>query len=153
MKILMVCLGNICRSPLAEGLMQDKLQRAGLPYTVDSAGISQWHAGESPDPRSIDIAARHHIDIANQRARKINSEDLRQFDLILAMDKSVYNEILSLADTTNAFKVKLFLEYAGQGQQDVPDPWYGGEEDFHSVYRIIDHACTQIAHKLLINNA
>lgn len=154
MNILMVCLGNICRSPLAEGIMIDKLGKAGnAAYFVDSAGTGGWHSGEKPDHRSITIAAKHDISIDHQRARKIHIDDFKRFDLILAMDSSVYNDLNDLAPSESKDKVQLFLQYAGMGDRDVPDPWYGKAEDFRKVFDLIETACENIAHKLLNSNS
>jgi len=153
MKILMVCLGNICRSPLAEGILIEKLRKAGKDYFVDSAGTGGWHAGEPPDHRSISIAAKNGISIDHQKARKINADDFKRFDLILGMDQSVYNDLIDLATPEFKMKVQLFLNYAGMGDRDVPDPWYGEAEDFKKVFSLIDTACQNIAHKLLNNNS
>ncbi|MBK7887968.1 MAG: low molecular weight phosphotyrosine protein phosphatase [Bacteroidetes bacterium] len=153
MNILMVCLGNICRSPLAEGIMIEKLRKAGKNYFVDSAGTGGWHSGESPDQRSITIAAKHDIAIDHQRARKIHIDDFKRFDLVLAMDSSVYHDLIKIAPPESQNKVQLFLKYAGMGDRDVPDPWYGEAEDFRKVFDLIDTACENIAHKLLTNNS
>lgn len=149
MKILMVCLGNICRSPIAEGVLKDKLKKAGVDYTVDSAGTGGWHAGESPDQRAIAIAAQNQISISAQKARKVRSDDFKDFDLILGMDKSVYQDLKAMVDKNNGPKIHLFLDYAGFGFEDVPDPWYGNQEDFRMVFELIDKACIAITTKLL----
>ena len=122
MKILMVCLGNICRSPLAEGILKAKLPQDS--FTVDSAGTSNYHIGELPDRRSIDVAKKHHIDITNQRGRQFITEDFDAFDLIYAMDTSNYRNIIKLARTPEDMsKVKLILdELPNYNLKDVPDP-------------------------------
>ena len=145
----MVCLGNICRSPLAEGLMQAKLQSLTNDYFVDSAGTGGWHAGESPDKRSIIVAAKYGIDITHQKARKLQKEDLSRFDFIFAMDHSNYSDIVHLASPEQQKNVHLFLDFAGMGKKDVPDPWYGGPEDFEQVFALLDEACTRVVHKIL----
>lgn len=147
----MVCLGNICRSPLAEGVLAKLLLDSGSDYFVDSAGTSGLHAGESPDSRSIRIAEKHSIHISKQKARKIQLEDFRRFDLILAMDLSVFNDIVALAEAADQQKIHLFLDFAEMGRKDVPDPWYGEMEDFRTVYDLIARACDKIRIKLLKN--
>ena len=152
MNILMVCLGNICRSPLAEGLMRSKLevQIDSASLYIDSAGTGGWHAGEAPDRRSIAVAIQNGIDISSQKARKLVKEDLDKFDYIFAMDQSNFNDILSMAEPEHFGKIHLFLEYAGMGKKDVPDPWYGNAGDFESVFLLLSEACEQAAAKLLI---
>lgn len=143
MKILMVCLGNICRSPLAQGILESKLPNN---FFVDSAGTADYHIGKKPDSRSISVAKNHAIDISNQRARQFKKSDLSDFDLIFAMDKSNYNDILQLAtNDIEKKKVKLILnEMPNISFNDVPDPYYGNEADFEMVYNLLDKACNQI---------
>src|SRR5690606_36084837 len=113
MKILMVCLGNICRSPLAQGILEANVKRQRMDWTVDSAGTSGWHAGEKPDNRAIDMARKNGINISNQRSRMLTSEDFYQFDFILAMDQKNYNDILQVCPSPElASKVHLILEFA-----------------------------------------
>jgi protein-tyrosine phosphatase len=132
MKILMVCLGNICRSPLAEGILKNKIKQAGLDWHVDSAGIGGWHAGGLPDKRS---------DLTDQRARQIKPSDLNDFDLILAMDKENYKGILGYAKTEkHRSKVMLIMNFVNpKSDEDVPDPYYDGR--FELVYQMLDEAC------------
>lgn len=147
----MVCLGNICRSPLAEGIMRARLEaHFDGSLFIDSAGTGAWHAGESPDRRSIAVANKHGIDISNQRARKLIKEDLDRFDIIFAMDQSNLSDILSLAEPEHFGKIHLLLEFAGLGKKDVPDPWHGDADDFESVYRLLSEACDLATPKLLI---
>jgi protein-tyrosine phosphatase len=148
MKILMVCLGNICRSPLAEGILKSKLPQDS--FTVDSAGTSNYHIGELPDSRSIKVAKKHHIDITNQRGRQFTVADFNTFDLIYAMDTSNYRDIIQLAQTPNDIsKVKLILdEIPNFNLKDVPDPYYGGVNGFDNVYHMLDLACNSIAKKI-----
>jgi protein-tyrosine phosphatase len=140
MKILMVCLGNICRSPLAEGIFKHKIAEKGLDWTVDSAGTGGWHEGELPDHRSMAIAQKYGIDLRYQRARKLQSIDLQQFDLILAMDEMNYQHILKLAKTTEQQqKVAKILNFAHPNTDaDVPDPYY--DNRFEHVYQLLDKA-------------
>lgn len=144
MKILMVCLGNICRSPLAEGILQAKADAQGLPWEVDSAGTGAYHVGELPDPRSQAVARKYGLDISDQRARQFKAADLDRFDLIFAMDRSNYQNILRLAKTEEQRqKVKLILEFTGSGETNVPDP-YWDDNGFEHVYQLLDTACDRI---------
>lgn len=145
----MVCLGNICRSPLAEGIMKEKLQSRGWSFQIDSAGTGAWHEGEPPDKRSIEVAARNGIDISGQRARPVIVDDFDHFDYIFAMDRSVHSTLLERAASEHHHKIHLMLEFAGLGQADVPDPWYGNREDFEQVYSLLDEACTKSAALLM----
>jgi len=146
-KILMVCLGNICRSPLAEGIMRSKLSE---DFTVDSAGTGGWHAGELPDKRSIATAKNRGLDITNQRARQFKKSDFDTFDHIFVMDNSNYKDVLALAPNEEAkSKVKLILnEIFPNENVDVPDPYYGGQDGFENVFDMLDQACEEIARKL-----
>ena len=147
MKILMVCLGNICRSPLAEGILKSKLPDN---FLVDSAGTGGWHAGEQPDPRSIAIAKDNSIDISQQRARQFTKNDFKTFDRIYAMDNSNFESILAQSGTqTDSNKVSLILnELYPDENLDVPDPYYGGAQGFKNVYEMLDAACECIAQKV-----
>jgi len=140
----MVCLGNICRSPLAEGILKSKLNPDF--YIVDSAGTSAYHIGELPDHRSIAIAKKNGIDISNQRARKFIANDFNEFDLIYAMDIENYHNICSLStNKSNLLKVKLILnEINPLKDLSVPDPYYGGDFGFENVYEMLDKACSII---------
>ena len=141
----MVCLGNICRSPLAEGILQSKLD-ANF-FSVDSAGTAAYHIGELPDQRSIAVAKKHGIDISNQKARKFNIKDFIEFDIIYAMDKENYQNICSLAkNNTELQKVKMILDEVKPSQNlSVPDPYYGGDDGFQNVYQLLDEACEKIS--------
>jgi len=147
-KILMVCLGNICRSPLAEGILKSKLPKD--QFVVDSAGTGDWHVGQLPDKRSIAIAKKHGIDITDQRAQHFKAKHFDQFDFIYAMDLSNYKNILQLAPNEEAkVKVKLILNELFPNENiEVPDPYYGGEEGFENVYQMLDKACDVIAKKI-----
>lgn len=138
----MVCLGNICRSPLAEGILKRKIEESNLDWTVDSAGTSSWHIGERPHKGSIDIAQKNGIDISNQKGRQFSVRDFDAFDLILAMDSENYQNIIGLAESeSQKDKVKLMLNYAHPGSNmAVPDPYYTG--DFQEVYDLLELACT-----------
>lgn len=148
-RILMVCLGNICRSPLAEGVLQSKL--SSKYFFVDSAGTAAYHSGESPDHRSIKIAKKYGIDLTNQRARQFTSEDFLKFDLIYAMDKQNYQNICSLAkDDSEIKKVRMILnEKNSQLNLSVPDPYYGGDDGFENVYQMLNEICELIAKRLI----
>ena len=150
MKILMVCLGNICRSPLAEGILKEKVQKHKLSWTVDSAGTSHWHVGEAPDPRSIDVAQKYGIDISMQKARQINVVDLDSFDHIFVMDESNLQHVLQLTRNSHQRKkVSLILELAeSNDHKNVPDP-YWNDEGFDRVFNLLDDACNQIIRKLM----
>ncbi len=151
MKILMVCLGNICRSPLAEGIMQQKALQAGLDWQVDSAGTNGYHTGEPPHHFSIKVAALHGIDICDQRSRRFIADDLDEYDIIYAMALDVLQDIKRIAKNNfDAGKVILFLDESFPGQhKDVPDPWYGGEEGYHHTFEIIERNCDTIIKKYL----
>lgn len=148
MKILMVCLGNICRSPLAEGILKHKLRQRGLDWTVDSAGTGFWHIGEPPDPRSVSIAGQHGLDISGQRARQLQPADFGAYDLILAMDHSNYQDILRLADNgQQKEKVEMILNYVDPGSnRNVPDP-YWDDDGFEQVFHMLEEACEQVIEK------
>jgi len=145
MKVLMVCLGNICRSPLAEGILKSKSNN----IIVDSAGTAGYHIGSRPDQRSIEIGLKNNIDITNQRARQFTSNDFDDFDKIYAMDNDNYSKIISLATNQDQIdKVDLILNEVYPNQfKSVPDPYYGGEKGFENIYNLLDEACEQIALK------
>ncbi|APU67165.1 low molecular weight protein-tyrosine-phosphatase [Christiangramia flava] len=147
-RVLMVCLGNICRSPLAEGLLKSKV--AASEIFVDSAGTGNYHVGDSPDRRSIAIARRYDLDITDQRGRQFSVEDFDNFDLIFAMDNFNYRDILELArNEADRKKVHLILNEIFPGENvDVPDPYHGGEQGFENVYQMLNEACDNIAKKL-----
>ena len=147
-KVLMVCLGNICRSPLAEGILKSKVNSELV--TVDSAGTSGWHIGNLPDPRSVEVAKLHGIDITDQKARAFTQEDFDRFDFIYAMDHSNYLNILKLArNKHDRTKVKMILNELETGSdEEVPDPYYGGEQGFENVFQMLDASCAIIAKKV-----
>jgi protein-tyrosine phosphatase len=146
-RILMVCLGNICRSPLAEGILQAKTDPDAV--FVDSAGTAGFHVGNPPDERSIDIARKYGIDITNQQCRKFSKSDFDYFDFIYVMDDSNYNNVIALAENEiQKQKVKLLLTEGTNKIQEVPDPYYGGIQGFDNVFKLIDNACDSIAYKL-----
>lgn len=149
MKILMVCLGNICRSPLAEGILQEKAIAAGLRWVVHSAGTNGYHTGEPPHQLSQKVAELNGIDIRCQRSRDFKSGDFREYDMIYAMAVDVLRDMKKIAG--NAYdpaKTDLLMNVLYPGKNlNVPDPWYGGEEGFHEVYRMISLACDGILKK------
>ena len=152
MKILMVCLGNICRSPLAEGILQEKVRQAGLSWIVDSAGTNGFHTGEAPHHLSQKVAKLNGIDISKQVSRKFVEADLEQYDKIYVMATDVLQEMSNiLGGKTPGNKAELFLNsiYPGQNM-DVADPWYGTEEGYHDAYSIIEKACDAIIQQHLI---
>ncbi|HIA37811.1 MAG TPA: low molecular weight phosphotyrosine protein phosphatase [Flavobacteriales bacterium] len=150
MKVLMVCLGNICRSPLAEGLLREKVQKRGLNVEVDSCGTAAYHVGEAPDSRMILTAHSHGIDISTLMGRQFTVNDFDEFDQIFAMDSSNYHNIISLArNDADIDKVSFLLDQIKPGENmSVPDPWYGGDKGFEKVYELIDTACENIAKNL-----
>jgi protein-tyrosine phosphatase len=147
-KVLMVCLGNICRSPLAEGILQSKINADEV--FVDSAGTAAYHVGNLPDKRSIEVAGQYGINITNQRARKFTVRDFDAFDFIYAMDESNYQNILLLArDNKDERKVQMILNETHPHQNlNVPDPYYGGNQGFENVYTMLNEACEIIANKI-----
>ena len=149
MRILMVCLGNICRSPLAEGILKDKVRQAGLSWTVESAGTNHYHTGEPPHPLSQKVALENGIDISDQRARRFIREDLQNYDRIYALANDVMEDIRSIAGTDfNRTKVDLLLnEQFPNEDRDVPDPYYGTEPGYHKVYAMINEVCDRILEK------
>jgi len=147
-KILMVCLGNICRSPLAEGILKSKLD-ANL-YQVDSAGTGGWHVGNPPDPRSVAVARQHGLDITNQRGKKFSPYDFEIYDHIFVMDNSNYSDVINQANSdSEKQKVQLILDEIFPDENvDVPDPYYGGDQGFENVFRMLDQACENIVRRL-----
>ncbi|BCD87516.1 phosphotyrosine protein phosphatase [Pseudomonas solani] len=141
MKVLFVCLGNICRSPTAEGVLRHKLREAGLAeqVEVDSAGIGDWHVGKAPDTRTRQAALRRGYDLSLLRARQVSVEDFSRFDLVLAMDHSNLRDLKGLR--RNGSEPDLFLRRYGLVLEEVPDPYYGGEEGFEEVLDLIEQAC------------
>jgi protein-tyrosine phosphatase len=148
-KILMVCLGNICRSPLAEGILMSKLPKKY--FFVDSAGTGNWHVGKHPDERSIAIAKKNGLDISNQRGKQFSTSDFETYDYIYVMDNSNYNDVIALATNENQKnKVQLILNELFPGENvDVPDPYYGTQFGFENVYSMLEETCESIAEKLI----
>ena len=148
MKILMVCLGNICRSPLAEGILKKKIAEKNLDWTVSSAGTGAWHVGDLPDSRSVRIGRKYGIDITDQRARQFRPADLEQYDLIMAMDSSNYRDIIKHAvSKEQEEKIHLIMNFLNPGQnENVPDP-YWDDNGFERVYDMLDMVCDKILEK------
>lgn len=149
MKILFVCLGNICRSPMAEGIMKDLVEQHKLDWQIDSAGTESYHIGQQPDRRAIRTCLKYGIEISNQRARKLTKKDFETFDLIYALASEVMDEIRSVHTAIPShIKLKLLLDEVFPGQErSVPDPWYGGEEGFDPVFHMIKEACEAVVKK------
>lgn len=148
-KVLMVCLGNICRSPLAEGILASKLPKDN--FIVDSAGTGSWHVGHSPDKRSIAVAKKNGLNIQNQKGRQFQTSDFNDFDYIYVMDSSNYNDVIKLAKTEeHKNKVRLILnELFPDENVDVPDPYFGVTNGFDNVYRMLNEVTDIIAQKLI----
>ncbi|WP_224015755.1 low molecular weight protein-tyrosine-phosphatase [Ferruginibacter albus] len=154
MKILMVCLGNICRSPLAEGILQQKAKQAGLNWIIDSAGTNGYHVGEAPHPLSQKVAKQHGIDISKQRARRFMKEDFDRFDKIYALADDVLDDMKRIAkEKFDTEKTDLLMNelYPGKNM-DVPDPWYGPEAGYHQVFELIEKACNKIIENYSVTN-
>ena len=143
MKILMVCLGNICRSPLAHGVLQHLADRAGLDWVIDSAGVGGWHVGNAPDHRAIAVARQHGVDISKQRAQQLHRNHLDAFDYIFVMDRENLRSVLALASTAERrARVRLFLD-----DGEVPDPYYDNRM-FESVYQLVEERCNILIQEL-----
>jgi len=146
MKILFVCLGNICRSPLAEGILRKKFDEYRIEGIIDSAGFEPYHEGQHPDPRSVSTALKHDIDISNKVARLFKVEDFDQYDRILVMDALNHADVMRLArDQHDRNKVDYLLNLVDEGSDnEVPDPYYGGASGFDNVYEMMNRACDRI---------
>ena len=147
-KILMVCLGNICRSPLAEVLLRNKAFEAGYSIQVDSAGLLDYHEGENPDPRSVHNARINGVDISAVVSRPVREPDFESHDFLFAMDESVLSQLRAIADPRYHPKMILFLPFCGIRKQNVPDPYTGTEEDFQAVFELLDDATGRLLNKL-----
>ncbi|MBK7566257.1 MAG: low molecular weight phosphotyrosine protein phosphatase [Bacteroidetes bacterium] len=150
MKILMVCLGNICRSPLAEGILRHKIKEAELDWEVQSAGTGSWHIGEAPDPRSQKIAKINGIDISKQKAQKFTQKLFSEFDRIYTMDSSNYRDVVNMAiNEEDKNKVELIMNLVEPGKNKaVPDPYYD-DDLYATVYEMLDKACEEIMKELM----
>ena len=149
-KILMVCLGNICRSPVAEGILKQKIETRGLDAIVDSAGTANYHIGQHPDERSSESAKKHGIDISKLKARQFSLIDFDDFDRIFVMDSSNYGDVIEVArNKSDKKKVELILNVLyPDSNMSVPDPYYGGEQGFENVFMLLEQACEVIADSL-----
>jgi low molecular weight protein-tyrosine phosphatase len=155
-RILFVCLGNICRSPMAEGVFRRVAEDEGVLhlFDIDSAGLGDWHVGQAPDTRAQAAARDRSIDISGQSARQFAPGDYDRFDLLLAMDGSNYQELVELAPRDARHKIRRFLDFAPQaGTQDVPDPFYGGREGFDHALDLIEQAARGLLTELLADQA
>lgn len=154
-RVLIVCKGNICRSPLAHGLLDKKVAEVGLPWVIDSAGTGHWHIGKLPDTRSIKCADGHGLDIRYQRARQFEVTDFDSFDKIYVMDRQNRDVLHQLSRSTNDMaKVELIMNVVSpKGDAIVPDPFHNGQEDFESVYEVLDEVTDHIIDKALVEQA
>lgn len=150
----MVCLGNICRSPLAEGILQYKARQAGCNWKVESAGTGSWHVGNPPHLLSQKVAAFNGIDISNQRGRQFRKEDFLNFDFIYVMDESNYADVKSISrDLWNKSKIDLLMNELFPGEnRSVPDPYLGTESDYHKVFELINNACDKVIERFSMKN-
>lgn len=153
-KVLMVCLGNICRSPMAEGILRHFAQEKGLSIETDSCGTSSWHQGEKADQRAISSMEKHGIDISDLRSRPFSQNDFNEFDFIFVMDRQNLSDILALAQTEEQrLKVKLYLaESEATHVKEVPDPYYGGDQGFEDVYHLLTSATESFLAKRFTNS-
>ena len=151
LRLLIVCLGNICRSPMAEGALRKRVEAAGLDrqVEVDSVGTGSWHVGDPPDPRSIATAARHGVDISGLRARQLSTADYRDFDWLLCADPDNLQTVRASAPPGASARIDLLLDWAGQGaQQAIPDPYTGGDADFERVWALVDRGALAIVGRI-----
>ncbi len=149
MKILFVCLGNICRSPLAEGILKSKLKKRGIQSKVESAGFESYHINEPPDPRALKIAEKHGIDITENKCRLFVADDFDNFDVIYVMDTSNYRDVQYFSRNDDDMdKVKYLLSVISGKNKSVPDPYYGGESGFENIFNLLEEACDKIAETL-----
>ena len=136
-KILFVCLGNICRSPAAEGILRAKAKERDIDLVIDSAGTGGWHKGDPPDARMMKAAAKRGVDISYQRARQVDLSDFYQFDYLLAMDLSNHTDLLEMAPPNRTCDIRLFLDFADCDTRETPDPYYGGDDGFAHVLDLL----------------
>jgi protein-tyrosine phosphatase len=153
MKILMVCLGNICRSPVAEGVLKHLSTKKNLALDIDSAGTAGYHIGEQPDKRSIKNAKKNGVDISKLKARKFSKADFDEFDRIFVMDESNYKNVISISSEKHHHsKVDFLLNQLTPGKNlPVPDPYYGNEKEFEDVFQLIYKACDKLTDELILN--
>lgn len=152
-KVLFVCMGNICRSPLAEGIARQRFREPFPQWQFDSAGIGNWHCGEAPDPRAIAVAARHGIDISGLRARQVTADDFARFDLILCADHDNLAALHALRRRHSHAHCDVLLRYLGHPDvRDVPDPYYGGSAQFSEVFALLSHVMDALRQRLVDHN-
>ncbi len=149
-RVLFVCMGNICRSPLGEGIFRSLIEEEGLTaeFEVDSAGTGAWHEGEAPDPRSVEVALRHGIDLSEQRARPVIEEDAERFDWILAMDRENLCQLHARFGSREGLELRLLRDFDPLPGDEVPDPYYAGADGFEEVYRMIQRSCCGLLDRL-----
>jgi len=153
-RVLFVCLGNICRSPMAEGVFRDLVERAGLvgEFEIDSAGTGNWHIGDPPDQRAVRAAAARGIDISGQRARQVRASDFEAFDHLIAMDGANFDTLARMAPGNRTGRISLALAHVpGKGRCDVPDPYYGGPEGFERALDLLDEAARGLLNQIARN--
>lgn len=145
-RILFVCLGNICRSPLGEGILRKRAEERGLSHLVEtaSAGTGGWHEGDLPDHRSIAVGHANGIDITGQRARQLTLDDFNTYDLIFAMDRDNLRNLVRLAPHDSSADIHLFMDFVSAASRDVPDPYYGGPKEFEHVFTMLDEGCRNL---------
>ncbi len=149
MRVLFVCMGNICRSPLAEGVLRHQLAQAGVEgVVVDSAGTDAWHVGEPPDPRSTEVAELHGVSLQGQRARRVAPADFEEFDMVVAMDDDNLSRLRQECPAEHQDKLCRMRDFDPQGDGDVPDPYYGGPAGFTVVYEMVERSCTTLLERL-----
>lgn len=154
-RVLFVCTGNICRSPTAEGIFQMLVDNGGLSDQIetDSAGLGSWHSGTAPDPRSMETALRRGIDISAQQARTVRPNDFERFNLVLAMDLSHFSALKDLCPKPLAARIRMFTEYTpGAAEQDVPDPYHGGDDGFERVFDMIETGAKGLLAQIELNH-
>ena len=151
-KVLFVCMGNICRSPTAEGVFRHLVKQAKADdfITIDSAGTHAYHVGEKPDARSLSTAQSRNIDMTKQRARRVDVTDFEEFDHILAMDKSNHQQLMDICPPHLKYKIELFMSYGSEfDETEVPDPYYGGARGFDHVFDLVEDASRGLINKLI----
>lgn len=150
LRVLFVCMGNICRSPTAQGMFEQLVAEAGLAQRIgiDSAGTHAYHVGEPPDKRAAQAASRRGVDLSRQKARRVDVSDFQYFDYVLAMDRSNLEDLLEICPDEHKQNVRLFLDYGDTGQQEVPDPYYGGTQGFERVLDMVEAASRGLLQEL-----